>query len=345
MATENFKCHHIGFIVSDGFSMIAFSNAIEAFRMANYVTQQELYRFSVAGLVGSHSQSSNSVSVIHTAQMSQLLECDLVFMCGGFDLGKLNNQSLRMWLQRIAYKKIPLGGLCTGAYALADAGLMDNYSASIHWENMLSAKERFKQVNFNLAIYTIDKDRYTSSGGSAPLDLCINIIKLHHNRKLSEDIAEQFTLSVLRREDELQHIPLPIQNNSGYNYVVEALGLMDNNLEEPLPIHELANLLKISVRQLERWFNAYFNKPPQQYYTELRLQHAKRLLRQTNMSIMDVALACGFSNPSSFSKSYRLQFQQTPSQARTHTSTIQADISVNTALRYSKPMPSAITAI
>ncbi len=318
MSTDCLQKHHIGFIVPDGFSMIAFSNAIEAFRMANYVRQQELYHLSVAGLVGSHSLASNNIAVIHTAQMHELLTCDLVFVCGGFDLNRLNNHSLRMWLQRLAQKNIPLGGICTGAYALADAGLMNNYQASIHWENMLTAKEKFKYVQFNLNIYTIDKDRYTCSGGSAPLDLCINIIRLHHNRKLSEEIAEQFTLSVLRKEDELQHIPLPVQNNNGYNYVVEALVLMDSNLEDPLPIHELAQLLSISVRQLERWFNAYFSKPPQQYYTELRLQHAKRLLQQTHMSIMDVALACGFSNPSSFSKAYRLQFQKTPRQSRHH---------------------------
>ncbi|MGO3859465.1 GlxA family transcriptional regulator [Neisseriaceae bacterium CLB008] len=316
MSEQDFKKHRIGFIVLDGFSMIAFSNAIEAFRMANYVRQQELYHFHVAGLVGSHSLASNNIAVIHTAQMHQLLTCDLVFVCGGFDLQKLNNHSLKTWLQRLAQQSIPLGGLCTGSYALADAGLMSNYQASIHWENMLTAKEKFKHVQFNLTIFTIDRDRYTCSGGSAPLDLCINIVKLHHGRKLSEEIAEQFTLSTLRKEDELQHIPLPVQNNSGYNYVIEALALMDANLEDPLPIRELAQFLNISVRQLERWFKTYFSKPPQQYYTELRLQHAKRLLKQTNMSIMDISLACGFSNPSSFSKAYRSQFQLTPRATR-----------------------------
>ena len=314
--TATAATRHIGFIVLEGFTMIAFSNAIEAFRMANYVTKQDLYRFSVAGLVNGHTAASNHISVNHTTQMADLLTCDIVFVCGGFDLGKLSNGMLRVWLQRLAQKGIALGGICTGAYALADAGLMDDYQASIHWENMLAAKEQFPQVQFNPTIYTIDRNRFTCSGGASPLDLCINIVRLHHDRKLSEAIAEQFTLSVLRSQDEPQHIPLPKQLNSGYNYVVEALVLMDKNLEDPLPIHELAQLLGISVRQLERWFNTYFSKPPQQYYTEVRLQHAKRLLKQTNKSIMDVALACGFSNPSSFSKAYRSQFEHTPTQTR-----------------------------
>ena len=307
---------HIGFLMVEGFTMIAFANAIEAFRMANYVSKQDLYRFSVAGLVNGHTNASNHISVNHTANMADLLTCDMVFVCGGFDLAKMNNGALKVWLQRLGQQNMALGGICTGAYALADAGLMDDYQASIHWENMLTAKEAFPQVHFNPTIYTLDRKRYTCSGGSAPLDLCINIIRLHHDRKLSEAIAEQFTLSVLRSQDEPQHIPLPQQQNSGYNYVVESLVLMDKNLEDPLPIHELAQLLGISVRQLERWFKTYFNKSPQQYYAEVRLQHAKRLLRQTHKSIMDVALACGFANASSFSKAYRSQFGHTPTQTR-----------------------------
>ncbi|WP_312265542.1 GlxA family transcriptional regulator [Neisseria sp.] len=311
--------HQIGFVLLEGFSMIAFSNAIEAFRMANYVSNQDLYHFPVTGLTGAHTSASNHISVNHTAQMSDLLRCDLIFVCGGFDLNKLKNSGLRTWLQRYAQKGAALGGVCTGAFALADAGLLNDYRASIHWENMLAAKETFPQTQFNTSIYTIDRNRYTCSGGTAALDLCINIIRLNYERKLSESVAEQFTLSTLRGEDEPQHIPLSAQLNSGYNYVVEALVLMDKNLEEPLPIHEIAQLLGISVRQLERWFNSYFNKPPQLYYIEVRLLHAKRLLKQTNKSIMDVALACGFSNPSSFSKAYRSQFSLTPSQTRKQT--------------------------
>ena len=310
------QIQHIGFVLVDGFSMIAFSNAVEAFRMASYMTQKSLYRFSVAGLGNGHTAASNHISINHTAQMASLLECDMIFVCGGFDLAKFNSSNLRHWLQRYAQQGIALGSTCTAAYALADAGLMDDYQASIHWENMLAAKEAFPQVQFNTTIYTIDRDRYTCSGGVASLDLCINIIRLHHDRKLSEAIAEQFTLSVLRSQDEPQHIPLPQQQNSGYNYVVESLVLMDKNLEDPLPIHELAQLLGISVRQLERWFKTYFNKSPQQYYAEVRLQHAKRLLKQTHKSIMDVALACGFANASSFSKAYRSQFGHTPTQTR-----------------------------
>lgn len=307
---------HIGFVLLDGFSMIAFANAVETFRMANYVAGENLYRCSVAGLVGSVTAASNAIAVHHTAEIEHLAECQLVFVCGGFDLKKLNSAVLRMWLQRFAQKQIELGGICTGAFALADAGLLNDYQASIHWENMIAAKETFPQVRFNTTIYAIDRNRYTCSGGTASLDLCLGIIRLHHGRQLTEAIAEQYTLSVLRSQEEVQHIPLKDQQNSGYNYVAEALVLMDKNLEDPLPIHELAGVLGISVRQLERWFNSYFSKPPQLYYMEVRLQHARRLLRQTNKSIMDIALACGFSSPSGFSKAYRSYFRQTPSQTR-----------------------------
>lgn len=307
---------HIGFILLDNFSMIAFSNAVESFRMANYVSARPLYRFSVAGLNGGYTVASNGLSVNHTAEWEDLSSCDVIFVCGGFDLSKLHNSALRNILQRLAKQGMALGGVCTGAFALADAGLLDGYQASIHWENMLTAKETFPQVCFNTTIYTIDRNRYTCSGGTASLDLCIQLIRLHHDRALSDTVAEQFTLSVLRGGDEAQHIPISKQQHAGYGYITEALVLMDKNLEDPLPIHEIAQLLGISVRQLERLFNQYLSKPPQLYYMEVRLQHAKRLLKQTNKSIMDIALACGFANPSSFSKAYRSQFSHTPSQTR-----------------------------
>lgn len=310
------KQRHIGFLLTEGFSMIAFSNAIETFRMANYTTKEHLYHFSVVGLVGDSTKASNHIGIEHSTSSENLALCDIVFVCGGFDVSKLRSPELRSCLQKLAAKGIHLGGICTGAYALADAKLLDGHQASIHWENMLVAKEDFPAVYFVTSIYSVDQQRYTCSGGSAPLDLCLNLIKSHHGRALAESIAEFFTLTVLRDGSEPQHIPLPKEYNNGYNYVIEALSLMDKNLEDPLPIHELSGLLGISVRQLERWFGTYFGMPPKQYYAELRLKHAKRLLQQTNMSIMNVALACGFSNSSSFTKAYRNQFQLTPTQTR-----------------------------
>ena len=98
---------HIGFLMVEGFTMIAFANAIEAFRMANYVSKQDLYRFSVAGLVNGHTNASNHISVNHTASMADLLSCDMVFVCGGFDLSNMDSAALRSWLQRLGQQNMP----------------------------------------------------------------------------------------------------------------------------------------------------------------------------------------------------------------------------------------------
>lgn len=310
----------IGFILTEGFSMIAFSNAIEAFRMANHVTGQNLYRFWVSGSEGGQTVASNGIFVGHNSPLAQLKQCDLVLVCGGVDLKKLCRHTgyLKPYLQQFSQQNIGLGGICTGAFLLADAGLLDKHDASIHWENILTARETFPDVSFKHSLYTIDRQRYTCSGGTASLDLCLRIIRQHHNRTLAESIAEQFTLSYLRTAEEYRHAPLVHPQGSGHRYIIEAVVLMEKNLEDPLPISQVAALLDVSVRQLERGFKQYFQKSPQLYYTELRLQHAHRLICQTGKSIMDVALACGFSNPSNFSKAYRNHFKHTPSQARKH---------------------------
>lgn len=310
----------IGFILTDGFSMIAFSNAIEVFRMANYASGSTLYQLAVSGSGEGQTVASNGISVGHNSQIADLQHCHLILVCGGADLKKLQHHTL--WLKphllKFSQKNIDLGGICTGAFLLAGTGLLDKHDASIHWENMLAARETFPNVRFNHNLYTIDRQRYTCSGGTASLDLCLRIIRQHHSRALAESIAEQFTLSSLRTAEEYRHKPLVHPQGSSHSYIIEAVVLMEQNLEDPLPISQVAALLNVSVRQLERGFKQYFQKSPQLYYTELRLQHAHRLICQTGKPIIDIALACGFSNPSNFSKAYRSHFRHTPSQARKH---------------------------
>lgn len=313
------EVRQIGFILTEGFSMIGFSNAIEVFRMANYVRQSELYRCRVGGK-GAATAASNGIAVCHNTAVEDLDGCELIFVCGGFDLNGMQGGVFAPHIRRLAKQGRALGGICTGAFLLADAGVLDGYQASIHWENMVAARETFPAVGFNTLLYTTDRGRYTCSGGTASLDMCLSIIREQHGRLLSEAIAEQFTLSALRNGDEYQHLPAITPQGSGHQYVTEALVLMDKNLEEPLPVADIAALLDISVRQLERCFKHYLNRSPQIYYIELRLQHARRLLRQTNKSVTDIALACGFANLSGFSKAYRNRFSQTPSESRRHQS-------------------------
>lgn len=311
-----FQAKRVGFLLLDGFSMIAFSNAIEVFRMANYVEKKHLYQWNVTGLEGHHTCASNGLQIQHTCQMLHLLSMDIVFVCGGFQLFKLNTLTHKTFLKRLDQANIALGGICTGAYVLASAGLLDGYQASLHWENSLAAQEEFPQVCFNSYIFSLDRMRYTCSGGLASIDMCSQLVEQHYGARLAKRICEQFIVHHLRENTDIQHQPIPNQGNSIQPAVKEALRLMENNINEPLNILEICQLIHSRTRTLERLFQMHFSCSPKEYYSKVRLTHAQNLLKQSSMSVSNVALACGFANASSFNKAYKNLFGYSPKNER-----------------------------
>ena len=219
-------------------------------------------------------------------------------------------------LRRLAQRHVALGSLCTGGYALAKAGLLDKYKAVIHWENMSALKEQFPRVIFSDQLFAIDRDRYTCSGGVAPLDLMLNIIKDQLGSDIAPMISEQFILDRIRNDQDRQHVPLQARVGLFHENLIEAAALMESNIEEPLALDEIAALVGVSRRQIERLFKRYVGEVPTKYYLDMRLRRARTLLLQTAMSIMDIAVACGFQSPPHFSKCYRNLFGHTPSAER-----------------------------
>ncbi|UOO81718.1 GlxA family transcriptional regulator [Uruburuella testudinis] len=306
----------LGFLLIDGFTMIAFANAIEPFRMANYASEQTLYTWKVAGLAGQHTAASNGLQIQHTDTPEGLLECDLVLVCGGYQIQHLVSPAIRLLLQRLAARDIALGGVCTGALALADAGVLDSYQASLHWENFIAAQESYPGVAFRQNLYTIDRNRYTCSGGASALDMAQAVIRQHHGRVLAAQIAEYFDVAYMRTADSLQHAPAPAGSAPGYEHVADAVALMQANIEEPLTLADVAELCRVSPRQLQRLFQRYHQTSPAGYYLQQRLRRARELLQQTSLSITDISIACGFLTVSSFSKAFRKQYGYPPTQQR-----------------------------
>jgi transcriptional regulator GlxA family with amidase domain len=239
-----------------------------------------------------------------------------VFVCGGVNVEQAVTADLLAALRRLAQRHVPLGSLCTGGYALAKAGLLDKYRAVIHWENMSSLQEEFPRVIFSEKLFSIDRDRYTCSGGIAPLDLMLNIIKDHLGRDIAPMISEQFILDRIRNDQDRQHVPLQARVGLFHENLIEAAALMEANIEEPLSLDEIASLVGVSRRQIERLFKRYVGQVPTNYYMDIRLRRARGLLLQTPMSIMEIAVACGFQSPPHFSKCYRNMFGHTPSAER-----------------------------
>jgi len=309
------KCRY-GFLTLANYSLIAVANAIEALRMANRLVGQEVYEWTIHSMDGHPTDASSGLHLAPTRALDKLGTHDILFVCGGVNVREAVSPALLTLLRRLADRRVPLGALCTGGYALARAGLLDNYRATIHWENLSALREEFPRVKLSDQVFSIDRDRFTCSGGTAPLDLMLNLIQGRLGPKISQRVSEQFIVDRVRNDTDRQYIPLRAQLGMSHRGLIRVAQLMEENIEKPLSLETIAKSTGLSRRQIERLFKKDLKCVPKRYYLEIRLRRARELLLQTAMPIMDITAACGFQSPPHFSKCYRNQFGHPPSAER-----------------------------
>ncbi|MEA3150903.1 MAG: AraC family transcriptional regulator, glycine betaine-responsive activator [Gammaproteobacteria bacterium] len=309
------KCRY-AFLTLPNYSLIAVANALEPLRMANRVVGREVYEWSIISMDGRAADASSGLTLSPTGALDKLGAVDILFVCGGINVREAVSPALLSALRRLADRRVPLGALCTGGYALARAGLLDNFRATIHWENLSALREEFPRVRISDQLFTIDRDRFTCSGGTAPLDLMLNLIQLKLGSRISQLVSEQFIVDRVRKGTDRQYIPLRAQIGVSHRGLIRVAQLMEENIEKPLSLDKIAKATGLSRRQIERLFRRDLNCVPKRYYLEMRLRRARELLLQTAMPIMDITAACGFQSPPHFSKCYRNQFGHPPSAER-----------------------------
>jgi transcriptional regulator GlxA family with amidase domain len=309
------KCKY-AFLTLPNYSLIAVANAIEPLRMANRLVGREVYEWSIVTLDGMPTTASAGLSLSPTEGLDKLGPADILFVCGGVNIREAVSPALLSHLRRLAERRMPLGALCTGGYALARAGLLDQFKATIHWENLSALREEFPRVRISDQLFTIDRDRFTCSGGTAPLDLMLHLIQLKLGSRISQLVSEQFIVDRVRKDTDRQYIPLRAQIGLSNRGLIRVAQLMEENIEKPLSLDKIAKATGLSRRQIERLFKRDLNCVPKRFYLEMRLRRARELLLQTAMPIMDVTTACGFQSPPHFSKCYRNQFGYPPSAER-----------------------------
>ena len=304
------------FLTLPNYSMIALGNAVEPLRMANLLSGQEAYEWAITSLNGVAVAASNGLAMSPTVSLEQIGRPDILFVCGGIGVRDAVSPALLSALRRLADQRLALGALCTGGYALARAGLLDRYQATIHWENLSALREEFPRVLISDQLFTIDRNRYTCSGGVAPLDLMLHLIETKLGADLARRVSEQFIVERVRSDRDRQYVPLRAQVGVAHQSLIKVAELMESNVENPLSLEDIADQTGLSRRQIERLFKRHLGQVPKRYYLELRLRRARELLLQTAMPIMDITTACGFQSPPHFSKCYRRQFGYPPSLER-----------------------------
>ena len=307
----------VGFLLVPNFSMIAFSAAIEPLRVANRMAAETLFEWVIATPEGNAVTASNGVCVNTTDSSDDLADCRLVFVCGGIDVQDYTNQRVINVTRRLDRQGAIVGAICTGTYVLATAGLLNETRCTIHWENIDGLAEEFPHLEITNELFEINDNRITCSGGTASLDMMLYLISQIHGQAIAAEVSDQFIHDRIRDPSDRQRMELRSRLGVSHPKLLTVVGMMEDHLEEPMSQTSLAKEAALSTRQLERLFRKYLSTTPTRYYLNLRLARARHLLRQTSLSILSVALACGFVSASHFSKCYRETYGRTPRAERT----------------------------
>ncbi|MEM8657332.1 MAG: GlxA family transcriptional regulator [Pseudomonadota bacterium] len=304
------------FLLLENFTLLAFASAIEPLRLANWIAARPVYEWRIASEGGVPVTSSGSLQISADMGLEEVARDTTIVVVGGKQIKNSITKPILHWLRRESRKGMTVGAICTGAQVLATAGLLDGKRATIHWDNRDSFAEEFPEVELTQQVYVLDGNRITSSGGTTPSDLILKLIASDHGPKLANEVADQMIHTSIRSEQDTQRLSIPTRIGVRHSKLATVIQIMEENIEEPISPSILAQDVGMSTRQLERLFRRYLNRSPKRYYMELRLGRARNLLMQTDMSVINVALACGFASPSHFSKCYRSHFDITPYRER-----------------------------
>ena len=308
---------HVGVVVLPGFSLLAEACATEPLFVANRLEGRSLYRLTTFATAPGPVASASQQALMPQAALGEVDDpLDLLLVCAPGPLAGRVPEALVDWLGRLAGAGVVLGGIGGGTEVLARAGVLDGYRATLPWQRFDAVADDFPQVRLSRQLFEIDRDRLTCGGGTAAMDMMMTLVGSQHGPRLAERISEHFVLERIRMGDEPQQMPLRSRLGHAPESLSEAVALMEANIEEPLTTHELAEHLGISRRQLERLFKKYLQAVPSRYYLDLRLQRARRLLRESDHPAGEIALLTGFSSAAHFSTAYRNHFGMTPREER-----------------------------
>ncbi len=292
--------------------MIGFFSAVEPLRVANRLCGRQLFSWHIFSLDGEPVPASNGMAIVADAPISAVERFPTVMVCASFEPERHASKPLLAWLRRLDRQGTRLGALDTGTRILARAGLLDGHRATLHWEAVPAFAEQFPDVEVTHELFEIDRKRITCSGGTAAIDLMLHLIAARHGQGLAVEVSEQLLHDRMRSPADHQRIALGERLGVRHPKLLRIVEAMQDNLEEPLGLDNLGAIGGISRRQLERLFRGHLGDTPTGYYLKLRLRRARQFLEQTDMSVLDVSLACGFISAPYFSRAYRALFGRAP---------------------------------
>lgn len=302
------KSRHIGVLLFENFSNHCLANAVEPLRVCNDLLGYEAYGWQYLTLNGMSVVSSSGLPVAAEAALSDAKAGDVLFLLPSFGFRDLTTPATVRALRVAATRFQVMAGLDVGSWLLASAGLLEGRRATIHWEELDGFAERYPDVTVERQRFIRDANRWTCAGATTALDMVLAMIRDDHGSIVALEVAGSLMHGTAGSD-----APQPeFGAGVGDARVTKAISIMRDNLEEPLPLPQLAKEIGIGLHALKLAFDRELQESPGQVYRHMRLSAARRLVEQTQLSVAEVAVRCGYENPAAMTRAFRRAFGQPP---------------------------------
>lgn len=313
----------IAFLLFPGFSLLSLSSFLVPFEKANAVLDEALFDWHFASRDGKPVTCSGGFEVPATRSFAGMRpepgcsrKPDMVVLVSGSDVENQVSPELSGAIRICRRQGIPIVALGTATWLLAAMGALHGATCTIHWEKMAAFAETFDGPKIIDSIYADDGGITSCAGEFAAFDLAVGLIAKKLGSRVAEDVCSRAITDRPREATAPQNRVAWIAFEGVSRKLVQAIRLMEQNLQEPIDLAVISRRLSVSRRQIERLFGTYVGTTPHKYYLKLRLDRARQLLEGTGMPVVEVAIACGFVSPSHFTKCFRQHHHLAPTEVR-----------------------------
>jgi transcriptional regulator GlxA family with amidase domain len=314
---------NIKIIIVPGFSYLSLGAILEPLQTLKNLYHELILDIELISITDDiiHSKSGISIKCNKSFQhclkdLTKNSKTTAVFLCCGLKTPFDMQSSLKKILRLCDLKRIPTFGVGAAGWKMADAGILSKGTGTVHWTTLAAFKERNQDIDVKDALFITSQRTTSSPGEAATLDMMIDFIKTEFSLEYAERVCDHLMITFTRNGDleqpkssaqRLRDVPKSLQ---------KVISLMEDNLEDPLTLKKISYQAGLSLRQIERLFSLHLSKSPKKYYLKRRLMHARQLIEQTSLSILEVSIVSGFSSRQIFSKYYKTEFGFTPSETR-----------------------------
>lgn len=309
------RSFHCRALVMPQSNMLCLAAVLDPLRAANRAAGRQIYTWDIATATNQAVTLTTGLKVPANLA-ARLAPPDMLALIAGFDIESQSKPDILRQLMPAIHHAPLTCGIDGGGEILARCGVLRGHRATTHWEDLEKLELAFPDI-------TVVRDRFVQSGkfittgGASPcIDMMLHLIQRHHGRSLAESVMRTFLYDPVHAGSDPQSLVSVSRLKRRSPPVARALQLMEEHLEDPIPVSQIARRCGLSARRLEMLFRAETGSGPGQTFRALRLAEARRLVVDTPDPLQQIAVRCGFNSLPAFSRAFKESFGTAPSRLR-----------------------------